>query len=81
MTEPTNGEPTNGGPTVEIDRELCMGSATCTFHAPDTFDVDDDMKVVLLDGPRDPLDAIRAAVDGCPTRALRLVEADPHGTD
>jgi ferredoxin len=63
-------------PSIEIDRELCMGSATCTFHAPDTFDVDDDMKVVLLDGPHDDTAAIRAAVDGCPTRALRLIESD-----
>jgi ferredoxin len=61
-------------PSIEIDREVCMGSATCTFHAPDTFDVDDEMKVVLLDGPHDDAAAIRAAVDGCPTRAIRLIE-------
>jgi ferredoxin len=56
-----------------------MGSGTCTFHAPDTFDVDEELKVVLLDGPHDPEAAIRAAVDGCPTRALRLVESEPAG--
>jgi ferredoxin len=58
-----------------------MGSATCTFHAPDTFDVDGEMKVVLLDGPHDPVDAIRAAVDGCPTRALRMVEPTSPAAD
>jgi ferredoxin len=63
--------------SIEIDRELCMGSGTCTFHAPDTFDIDDEMKVVLLDGPHDDAEAIRAAVDGCPTRALRVVGTGP----
>ncbi|NUU25831.1 MAG: ferredoxin [Streptomycetaceae bacterium] len=59
-------------PAIAIDRERCMGSGSCLFHAPATFDIDDAMKAVLLDGDGDgdPPDAVRAAVEGCPSRAL-----------
>jgi ferredoxin len=56
---------------VTVDRGVCMGSGTCSFHAPNTFDLDDECKVVLLD-TRDPDDNIRAAADACPTRAITL---------
>lgn len=60
---------------IRIDRELCTGSGSCSFHAPGTFDLDDDdMKVLLLDG-RDSADAIIAAVDSCPSGALSLASA------
>jgi ferredoxin len=53
-----------------------MGSGMCVVHAPSTFDVDDQMRVVLLPGPGDDIAALKAAVDGCPTGALRLEECD-----
>ena len=53
-----------------------MGSGSCSFQAPDTFDLDDDGKVIVLDA-RDPDDHIRAAADSCPTRAITLVERPP----
>ena len=58
--------------TIRIDRERCMGSGSCAFHAPETFDVDEAGKAVLLDGDQDGPDAVRAAVEGCPTRALSV---------
>lgn len=67
---------------ITIDRERCMGSGNCAFWAPSTFDVDDDMKVVLLvnDGSdvavTDPLDNVRNAVEACPTHALGLVDSE-----
>jgi ferredoxin len=59
--------------SIRVDRERCIGSGVCVVHAPGTFDVGDDAKVVLLDGD-DPPEAIRAAVENCPTRALRQLE-------
>ena len=54
---------------ITIDRERCMGSGNCAFHAPATFDLDDDMKAIVIDADGDP--ATRCgAVDGCPTLAL-----------
>ena len=59
---------------ITIDRERCMGSGNCAFHAPHTFDLGDDMIVVMLDPDGDPPDSVRSAVEGCPTRALQAEE-------
>jgi len=65
----------DGAPTwsVEVDRELCMGSGMCIVYAPNTFEHDGDTKAVVVDPAGDPIDAIRNAVQACPTGALRLV--------
>jgi ferredoxin len=55
--------------SIVIDRERCMGSGLCSFHAPSTFDLDDECKSVVL-GVNDPDDAIRNAVESCPQRAI-----------
>jgi ferredoxin len=59
---------------IEIDREKCMGSGNCSFHAPNTFDLDDEMKAIVIDSSGDTDDKIRLAVDGCPTLALSTDE-------
>lgn len=61
--------------TIRIDRELCMGSGSCQFFAPHTFDLDADCKSVVTNPQGDPLSAIQAAASGCPTRAIELLEA------
>jgi ferredoxin len=61
--------------SIKIDRELCMGSGNCAFHAPNTFDLDDEMKVVVVDAAGDPDENIRLAVEGCPTLALSIDES------
>jgi ferredoxin len=57
---------------IQVDRERCMGSGNCSFHAPNTFDLDDAMKAVVIDPEGDSDDKIRLAVDGCPTLALSI---------
>ncbi|MBL7496383.1 ferredoxin [Frankia sp. CNm7] len=69
----------SSGLGFEVDRELCTGSGSCAFHAPGTFDLDDEMKVVVLgeaDAAADTNDAaaVAAAIDSCPSRALRRRE-------
>jgi ferredoxin len=60
---------------IRLHRDLCLGSGSCTFQAPATFDIGDDTKVLLLDGD-DSDEAIRAAVESCPTHAITIDEAD-----
>jgi len=69
------------GWSVEIDRDVCMGSGMCIVYAPGTFEHDDETKAVVIDPAGDSLDAIRTAVEACPTGALRLVtdENDAEG--
>jgi ferredoxin len=63
-------------PTIVVDRELCMGSGMCIVYAPSTFAHDDETKAVVVDPNGDPIDAIRNAVQGCPTSAIKLVTDD-----
>jgi ferredoxin len=64
--------------SIRVDREKCMGSGNCAFHAPNTFDLDDEMKAIVVEpaanSASDPDDKIRLAVDGCPTLALSIDE-------
>jgi ferredoxin len=61
---------------IRIDRELCEGSGSCAFQAPSTFDIDDDTKVILVEGI-DSDQAIRAAVESCPTHAIAIADEPP----
>ena len=62
--------------SINVDRERCMGSGNCAFHAPNTFDLDDEMKAIVVNATGDPDDKIRLAVDGCPTLALSLGDTE-----
>ncbi|MEV1063944.1 ferredoxin [Streptomyces sp. NPDC050263] len=58
---------------VAVDRDSCLGSGVCVVYAPDTFAHDEEAKAVVV-GPPEPLDTVRTAVEGCPTRALRWTD-------
>lgn len=60
---------------ITIDRDRCMGSGVCSFHAPATFDLDEACKAIVV-AVADPIDAIRNAVESCPQRAITLVESE-----
>ena len=59
---------------IHIDRERCMGSGNCAFHASNTFDLDDEMKAIVVDPVGDSDEKVRLAIDGCPTMALSLAD-------
>ena len=60
---------------IRVDRTLCMGSGQCSWYAPNTFDQDDETIAIVIDPQGDPEDAIKNAVDSCPTQALSFVAA------
>jgi ferredoxin len=59
---------------IRIDRDRCIGSGMCSVYAPATFSQDDEAKVIVIDPAGDDADAIRNAIEACPTRALRLTD-------
>jgi ferredoxin len=62
---------------VIADREVCIGSGNCVFAAPQAFDQDDDVGLVVLLTPEispEHATAVRDAVARCPSGALRIVE-------
>lgn len=66
---------------VLIDRERCLGTGLCVVYAPGTFAHDEQTKAIVVNPLGDDGDAIRTAVDACPTGALRLLpdDADDEG--
>ena len=58
---------------IRVDRDVCIGSAQCSWYAPNTFDQDEDTVAVVINQHGDPDEAIADAVKSCPTRAISIV--------
>jgi ferredoxin len=60
--------------TLRANRDLCIGAGVCVMTDHAVFDQDDD-GIVTLNSP-DPSvdDAVRGAVDACPSGALSIEE-------
>ena len=59
--------------SIEINRELCMGSGNCSFWAPGVFDLDDDGVAIVTDPTGEPEEKVILAARGCPTQAIAVV--------
>lgn len=61
---------------IDVDRARCTGLGICEALAPAFFEVGSDGELIQLSSSVDgkDIDQVRAAVDGCPTEALRLVD-------
>ena len=58
--------------TIEINRDLCMGSGNCSFWAPGVFDLDDDGVAIVIDPAGEPEEKVVLAGQGCPTQAIAI---------
>jgi ferredoxin len=61
---------------VKADFDLCESNAICVGLAPETFALDDDDYLQVLDDRVTPANEqrVRQAVAGCPKAALSLVD-------
>jgi ferredoxin len=61
---------------IVVDRVKCTGLGICEAKAPNVFEIDEDGSLLVLAEHVDPdqLDKVKAATEGCPTRALSLIE-------
>lgn len=61
---------------VQVDKDLCIGAATCVAIAPNTFLLDSEAKAIILDtADVDAEDTIIDAARGCPTAAIIIHDA------
>jgi ferredoxin len=59
-----------------VDRDLCIGAATCIAIAPNTYLLDSDAKAIILTtAAQDSDEVLIDAARGCPTAAI-IVEDD-----
>lgn len=56
---------------VWVDRNLCIGAATCIAVAPQTFLLDSEAKAVILEtAPQDTDETIIESAKACPVAAI-----------
>lgn len=59
--------------TIHVERDLCIGAATCVAVAPQTFLLDSEAKAVILDtADTDTEQNVLDAAKSCPTSAIIL---------
>ena len=57
---------------IKVDRNLCIGAASCVALAMETFALDSENKAIVLDETGDPAESILLAAQSCPTKAIIL---------
>lgn len=61
--------------TMRIDRELCIGAATCVALAPLAWTLDDEAKAIILDTAENESDtALLEAAKSCPVMAIFITD-------
>lgn len=59
---------------IVVDRDLCIGAATCVTIAPGAFRMDGENKAVLVDLRGNDAETILMAAESCPTKAIFLYD-------
>ena len=62
---------------IYVDRELCIGAASCVAIAPGVFALDDENKAFVVNPEGADQETILLAAQSCPTKAIILY--DKHG--
>lgn len=57
---------------VHVDRELCIGAASCVAVAPEVFELDDENKAIVKDKNGVDEQTLLDAAKSCPTNAIIL---------
>ncbi|MBI4062513.1 ferredoxin [Candidatus Gottesmanbacteria bacterium] len=60
---------------MRIDRNLCIGAATCVAIAPKAWALDDEAKAIILDTAEEESDqALLDAAKSCPVMAIFITD-------
>lgn len=61
---------------IYVDRDLCIGAASCVAIAPGVFALDEENKAYVIDEKGADNDTILLAAQSCPTRAIILCDEE-----
>lgn len=59
---------------IVVDRNLCIGAASCVAIAPGVFELDQENKAVVFNDRGADDETILLAAQSCPTRAIILFD-------
>lgn len=61
---------------IVVDRNLCIGAASCIAVAPGVFELDSENKAVVYNDTGADDETILLAAKSCPTQAILLFDED-----
>ena len=61
---------------IVVDRDLCIGAATCVTITPGVFQMDDENKAKVVDLHGAEAESILMAAESCPTKAIFLYDEE-----
>ncbi|OGZ45634.1 MAG: hypothetical protein A3C84_05265 [Candidatus Ryanbacteria bacterium RIFCSPHIGHO2_02_FULL_48_12] len=61
---------------VYVDRDLCIGAASCVAVAPGVFELDGENKAVVRDSKGADDETILLAAQSCPTKAIIVYDEE-----
>ena len=61
---------------IVVDRDLCIGAASCVAIAPGVFALDEENKAYVVNAEGADNETILLAAQSCPTRAIILLDKD-----
>lgn len=66
---------------IVVDRDLCIGAATCIALAPEIFELDDENKAILKEGWQEKGitdEQLLESAQSCPVDAVLLYDEDDN---
>lgn len=63
---------------IVIRRDLCIGAASCLAVAPNTFELDDENKAIVITPHGESDEELLLAARACPTYAIFLYDEDDN---
>lgn len=61
---------------ITVDEETCIGDGLCAEEAPETFEMNDDDKAVVVNPDGNDREAILDAARACPTDAITVTDEE-----
>jgi len=59
---------------IVIDRDLCIGAASCIAVSGSTFELDNENKAVVIGADTADDETLKMAAESCPTKAILLFD-------
>lgn len=61
---------------IVVDRDLCIAAVSCIAVAADTYELDDENKLVVTNADAVDDETLIASAEACPTKAIFLYDND-----
>jgi len=61
---------------IVIDRDLCIGAASCIAVASAVYELDNENKAVVIDANAVDDETLISSAESCPTKAILLFDKD-----